>query len=115
MIPADTILAVIRGDLPLASLESVGVHMVIRENTYEEHIEVPVEVMPSASDIVQGLLTYRNQANELRRWALFIMGSEVVSFEELHGDPQGEQLIEAIWDASFGHSFDNQVFKQIDS
>jgi hypothetical protein len=99
---SDTILAVIRGDLPLSALEEVGIHIIFENDSCEVRSESQVTVKPSASDIARGLLVLRANRDELRRWAFFLLADlQIVDFEFLESHPQGDLLIGALWDASF--------------
>jgi hypothetical protein len=114
MTSEDTVLAVIRGELPLLSLNDAGIHTVVKEQGYEERLEGPIEVTPSVEDVVHGLQAYWNQANELRQWALFLMSTEAVDFTKMHDDPRGEDLIKALWDVSFGRNLDRRVLERLE-
>lgn len=113
MASEDTVLAVIRGELPLLSLNDAGIHAVVKEHDYEEQLEEPVVLTPSVDDVVHGLRAYWNQPNELRQWAQFLMASEAVDFAKMHDDPRGDNLINALWDASFGRNLDRRALEQL--
>jgi hypothetical protein len=114
MAPQDTILAVVRGELPLLCLDDAGIHAVVKEHSYEEQLEVPVEVTPSLDDVAHGLSVYRNQADELRQWALFMMATEAIDFAKMHDDARGEELINALWDAGFGRGIPHQMLEHLE-
>lgn len=98
---ADIILAVIRGEMPLGILPEVGIHLIVREDACELSSKPPaVVVTPSVSDLARGLLTYRPNRDELRTWAFFVLGNSDIDLEQVESHPQGDLLINALWDAS---------------
>lgn len=68
-------------------------------------------VTPSASDIARGLLTYRYNREELRLWAFFVLAeSGGVDLAQVETHPKGDELMEALWDASsFGSITDDAI------
>jgi len=112
----DVVLGVIKGELPLSTLEEIGVHVTFREQSCEINTEVPIIVNPSASDVAHGLLTYLSNPDELAQWALFLMGaSQIVDFEALESHPQGDALVSALWDASFEGRINEEAIKIAES
>jgi len=107
--PQDVILKVVRGELPLSTLESVGVHATFGEDSYQEHTDAPLEVDPAASDIASGLVTYSRDPGMLKRWAQFMMGTNVISLERINNHPQADLILSALWDASFAKPFNQEV------
>lgn len=106
----DVILGIIRGELPLSTLEEIGVNVIFGEQSCEISAELPIIVNPSAYDIAHGILTYLAKPNEMSQWALFLMGaSQIIDFEALESHPQGDLLIGALWDASFEGRISNKA------
>ena len=108
----ELVLAVIRGQLPLAALKEVGIHFhqVTGGNSGDERqtrVEVPfaITVSPRPVDIASGLLVYKDRPVQLREWASFVLGaSEIIDLEPLERWPEGDELISGLWDASFDGS-----------
>lgn len=99
---AGVALAVIRGERPLSALSEIGVQVSCQEDGCKLESKVTeVLVTPLAADLAQGLLTYRADSDELKLWAFFILAeSGMVDLSEVESHPQGDALIEALWDAS---------------
>lgn len=104
----ELIRAVVRGQLPMSALEQAGVSINVHEDESgkERRIKVGVQVPVSLDlrpvDLALGLLEYKNDPVKLREWATFIMSaSEIIDLTFLESWPEGEELLEALWDASF--------------
>jgi hypothetical protein len=97
------ILAVIKGEMPLSALTDVGIQVHWEDGSYKLVSEImPVVITPTASDLASGLLTYRASPAELRLWAFFLLAeSGGVDLVEVESHPQGDLLINALWDASY--------------
>jgi hypothetical protein len=100
--------AVVQGKLPILALAEAGVSIDVRENESEnEHrvkvgLRTPLSVDLQPVDLALGLLEYKDNPAKLREWATFIMSaSEVIDLTFLESWPEGEELLEALWDASF--------------
>src|SRR5438105_1749530 len=105
--PADEILAeVVRGQVPLSSLQQIGIHATFGYGSYTEHMVKHIHITVEASDLALGLLRLQTSPAELRRWALFVMGTDAVDLERVQDHPYGDKLIQGLWNASFGHGID---------
>lgn len=107
-LPREVIRAVVRGQLPMSALEDAGVSINVQENESgnERRIKVglrtPLSVDLQPVDLALGLLEYKDHPAKLREWATFIMSaSEIIDLTFLESWPEGEELLEALWDASF--------------
>jgi hypothetical protein len=59
-----------------------------------------VELRPV--DVAHGLLTYKDRPEALREWATFLLSDlEVTDLTRLESSPEGDELLNALWDASF--------------
>jgi hypothetical protein len=92
----------------MSALGDAGISIDIQENeaAKERRIKVrlraPVSVDLQPIDIALGLLEYKSNPGKLQEWATFIMSaSEVIDLTFLESWPEGEELLEALWDASF--------------
>jgi hypothetical protein len=106
----EVVRAVVRGEVPVAALEDVGIHMTFTENSATVEPS-PFVVSPTVADIVQGLLTYQHDPTTLQRWALFLIAASCVDFDRLEAHPDGDLVIGAIWDASFEGRVDSAVLE----
>lgn len=115
---AETILGVIRGDLPLGSLTDIGIHLVSNGSSYKlESGNFDLSVRATPLDLAVGILKYESRSKaELRKWAFFILGEcGAVDFAEIESDPRGEVLISALWDATFEGTLNNEVLALAES
>ena len=98
---ADAILAIVRGEMPLSVLPELGIEIICCDGTFELRSGPPeVALKPSASDIACGILAHQHNRDTLRAWAFFILGESDIDLENVESHPQGEALIEALWEAS---------------
>ena len=105
----ELVLAVVRGQLPLSALEEAGIllHIDVKETSDCErrislNLNSPMTVAPKPIDIASGLLAYKAAPDQLREWASFVLGaSEVIDLAPLETWPEGEELLNGLWDASF--------------
>jgi hypothetical protein len=100
----EIILGVVRGDLSLNVLSQIGIDIRVKEGFYElESGEFDISVRPTSSDVAKGILKYSSRSNnELRKWAFFILGEcGAIDLSAIESDPNGEVLIDALWDCSF--------------
>jgi hypothetical protein len=105
---SELIRGVVRGQLPMSALADAGISIDVRENegAKERRIKVglrtPISVDLQPVDLALGLLEYKDNPGKLQEWATFIMSaSEVIDLTFLESWPEGEELLEALWDASF--------------
>ena len=101
-------MGVIRGTRPMSALAEGGIVFEVREDQPggERNISLakdsPLTVAPEPIDIASGLLAYRHDPERLRAWASFALtASEVVDLRPLELWPEGDELLNALWDASF--------------
>jgi hypothetical protein len=110
-------LAVIRGEIPLSALSEIGVQVSCQEDGCKLDSKV-TEVLstPLVADLAQGLLTYQADSDNLRLWAFFILAeSSMINLAEIELHPQGEVLMEALWDASSFGSINEDTRKVAES
>src|SRR4051794_30724565 len=98
-------LAVVRGERPIADLADVGIHMTFGSQSAVVKPS-PVVVSPTVTDVVAGIRAYQHDPAALRRWGLFMMAASCVDFDLIEDDPLGDDVIEAVWDASFSGQVD---------
>jgi hypothetical protein len=97
-------LGVIRGELALDTLTEIGIDISSVDGSYKlESGNFDVAVAPTASDLALGILRYTSRKkDELRKWAFFVLGEcGAIDLGKIEAHPQGEVLIDALWDASF--------------
>lgn len=100
--------AVVQGKLPVSALGEAGVTFEVQEDQPDGdrriklQLKTPLHVELHPVDIAHGLLTYKNQPDALREWASFILSaSEILDLTSLESWPEGDELLNALWDASF--------------
>jgi hypothetical protein len=100
--------AVVQGKLPISALEDAGVTFEIQQEEpggdrrINLRLKTPLCVEPRPIDIACGLLAYKDQPEKLREWASFVLSaSEIIDLTPLESWPEGDELLSALWDASF--------------
>ena len=100
--------AIVQGRLPISALAGAGIRLDVQsEPSGGRRIAVwprtPVNVELRPIDIALGLLEYKDQPGKLREWGTFVLGaSEIIDLTQLEPWPGGDELLSALWDASFG-------------
>jgi hypothetical protein len=54
--------------------------------------------------LAKGLLSYLNNPAELRQWAYLLEAGSTFLDLDVEDHPSGEQMLQALWKASFGES-----------
>lgn len=108
-----------RGQLPLSALEEIGIllHIDVKETSDCErrirlNLNSSITVVPNPIDIAHGLLAYKSDPDQLREWATFVLSaSEVIDLAPLETWPEGEELLNSLWDASFDGSLKQETVR----
>jgi hypothetical protein len=102
------VLTIIRGQQPIAALATAGVTMSFRaadpEGKSRQIIitqDRPFGVQATVADIAAGLIRHISNPDELSDWATFLLAADWIDFEPLERHPDGDILLEALWNASF--------------
>ena len=100
------VIGVIRGELPLRELREIGIEIDSEDESLELHSgKLNLEVAPTVLDIALGLVRYGSNVldrDDLRKWSFFLLAeSGVIDLGKVESDPDGELLLNALWDASF--------------
>ena len=97
------ILDFVRGDRSWNDLELLGARIAFSDDGC--NIEGTLDVVrPSVHDIAQGLISHLEvPLHHLQRWAqVLLAGSGFIDLAELEAHPDGEEILNALWDASAG-------------
>lgn len=94
------ILAIVRGESSWEILRSSGVSQQEDHWIFPPSKIDPVEI--HVSDLKAGILKHSTNKEKAIEWAKFILSaSDLVSFDKIEGDPEGESVIENIWDLAY--------------
>lgn len=108
----EIILGVLRGDLSLSMLTQIGIDIRVKDGFYKlQSGNLNISVRPTLSDVATGILKYSSRSNdELRKWAFFILGEcGAIDLSAVESNPDGEVLIDALWDCSFQGVLDSET------
>jgi hypothetical protein len=95
-------MAFIRGERPWRDLEPLGLRIAFSDDRCEIQGSTSV-VTPTIKDLARGLLNHISDPVHLRQWAAVVLaGSEFIDLKQIERDPQGELIIDALWEASAG-------------
>jgi hypothetical protein len=107
-IQEEIVRAVIQGRLPISALDAAGITLEIQERRSGGYRRIrvqskaPLNVELRPVDVAQGLLAYRDQPEALRDWATYLLSDiDNVDLERLVSCPEGDEMLKALWDASF--------------
>jgi hypothetical protein len=109
-------LEIIRGDRPASDVTRLGVTVSLSRLFFELDAPRGVEaVTPSIDDVASGFLAHLGEGETLREWAAVILGAEFIDLIALESDPDGEVIIEGMWDVSAGGPVAPSVMRAIAS
>lgn len=60
--------------------------------------------------LASGLVRQWNRPDDLRRWAFIILAASFIDLGELEQHPQGDALLNMVWDAGFGVPMSSDMF-----
>jgi hypothetical protein len=104
---------VVRGERPWTDLGVVGIH--VRREGDRHILENPqhISACVGVQDLARGFRTYLPDVHALREWA-FLVEAMDVDLGEVECHPEGETLLEALWDASFGEPVSTKALRAIE-
>jgi hypothetical protein len=99
----ETIQQFVLGLADVTALEPLGIEVAFERGGMTMRDRSTQEVRPSIAELATGYVASWAQGSEvLQRWAQVILGLTAVDLSALEDAPEGEALLEAIWDASAG-------------
>jgi hypothetical protein len=100
---SELIRAFVRGERSWRALEQAGIYIEVRDDRYEIDNPWRLIVETHLRDVAEGLLAFRRTDDQLQRWASIILaGSSFLDLGGFEKIPEGNVLLNALWDASFG-------------
>ena len=110
---SEVIREMVRGERPWSDLPSLDIVVHMERNTFSADNPRKIEVRIHSRDVAQGLLRLRNDRRDLRRWAWIILAADFVDLA-LEEEPDGDILLDALWDASFGEPVSEEAFATVE-
>lgn len=113
----EVILGFVLGRRNWRDLEQVGVTVSFMDDGCDCDGKGTIVVAPSPQDIAVGLLRkVKEPASALQRWACVLLAaSAVIDLARLEEAPSGNQLLEALWNASAGKPIDEASLRLAES
>jgi hypothetical protein len=101
---AEIVRSFIRGDRPWQDLRLIGLSVSFMDDGCDCEGKGDVLVTPTIADIARGFLHHASAREvDLRRWASIILAaSAVIDLAALEEHPDGETVLDALWEASAG-------------
>jgi hypothetical protein len=98
------IIEFVRGKVSWKTLERAGVFVELKDDGYEIDNPWQVAAKVHLRDVSEGLLVYQRIPDQMQRWAgIILAGSSFLDLsEEFETTPDGDILLNALWDAAFG-------------
>lgn len=111
---SDLGLEIIRGDRPLSEVSRLGVTMTANPLFFELNARRRADaLLPTTDDVASGFLSHMSDSDELREWAAVILGADFIDLIALESDPEGESMIEGMWEVSSGGAVAPSVMRAI--
>ena len=99
----ETIQQFVLGLADVTALEPLGIEVAFDHEGMTMRDRSTLEIRPSVADVAAGYVTsWRGGTDVLQRWAQVILGLPALDLGALEDAPEGEALLEAIWNASTG-------------
>jgi hypothetical protein len=113
---AGLILSFVRGKSSWQVLERAGIYIEHKNDGYEIDNPWQLVVTIFLRDMAQGLMVYRRSPDQLQRWAgIILAGSSFLDFsEEFETTPEGDILLNALWDAAFGDEISQEALSAME-
>lgn len=101
----DLIRAIVRGECEFTRLAKFGVRVGRYDDFWEIDNSQNIFAEVTAKDVAQGLARFKDNPEGLRVWAGFVLaGSSLIGLDSLTSRPDGDKIVDALWDAAFdGH------------
>jgi hypothetical protein len=106
----EAIQQVARGERPWADLRAFG--LVLQPDAGRADNLPPTEAAITAHDLASGFLAYLDDPTALREWA-FVMEAVPADTAAIEAHPDGEVVLGALWNASFGQPLSNAEIEVI--
>jgi hypothetical protein len=108
LVLGEIVRAVVQGKLPISALAEAGITLDVQQDEPggDRRIKVrlrnPLNIELRPVDIALGLLEYKDQPGKLQEWGSFVLcASEIIDLKQLESWPERDELLSALWDASF--------------
>jgi hypothetical protein len=99
-----TLIDLVNGVVDEAALAEIGIEVAFQPDGAKiEAGPSSKELRPSVAEVAAGYLAAWAQSSEtLQKWARLILGVTNIDLAALEDDPEGDALLNAIWDAADG-------------
>jgi hypothetical protein len=94
--------AVVRGEKGWHDLSSLGIAILPLDNGFEVLNNDQMRGVATASDVAAGIVHFSNDGETLREWASILLAAASFVDLNLKTHPRGEELLDTLWDLSFG-------------
>jgi hypothetical protein len=104
----------VRGEAECEALTALGakVSFDVEQLQVTEPADAPV-YEPSVADVATGLLAHSVAVRTLRDWARVLLATGMIDLRGLEDHPDGEVLLEAVWDAAEGTEIVNRQLELV--
>jgi hypothetical protein len=103
MNPTNLGIEIVRGDRPISDVTRLGVSVCVTPLFFELDEPPGVDmILPTVEDVATGFLVHLGHESVLREWATLVLGAEFIDLALVEGDPDGEAMMEGMWQASTG-------------
>lgn len=103
--PSTSLLAFVRGERTWHESGVTGISVDFDHwSLHEEPVGTSTPIRVTVADVAQGFQGFMGEPEELRRWAFVILNaSNCIELDDaFESSEDGENLLEALWDAAFG-------------
>ncbi|MBI5622682.1 MAG: hypothetical protein HY924_02770 [Elusimicrobia bacterium] len=98
----DDLVRFVRGEKPWRMLLSHGIFIEFIDRKVHAKSSGASPISPETADVAAGFSRLERDRDALREWAAVVLALDRIDMGKLDASPEGELLLEALWDASFG-------------
>ncbi|MGB9112031.1 MAG: hypothetical protein WCF24_04810 [Acidimicrobiales bacterium] len=102
----------VTGKLPWTELQSIGFTFEVRANEMSvTSSDLSVTFEASVQDVANGILRHSSVDEASKRWAQALLGVTAIDLSALEDDPDGEVLLNAVWDMAIGKELSAEALR----
>lgn len=114
MKPSQALIQVIRGEAGWQTLVAAGIDVRHNHDRWEFSANASNPVYPTIDDVSTGFINLWFKSEELVGWASFLLAAApLISLDRLEASPEGQELLEALWDVSSGEAVDCKLLQRL--
>lgn len=109
--PETIVRQVVRGERDVSELRSAGILVLPAGDGYEIVNDGEICVVVGPVDVAAGIVAFAGDPAALAEWASILLAGAIFVDLSMDNAPGGEQLLEALWNLSYGQPLDEAALR----